>query len=55
MFDHVTIRVSDRGASDDGAPGLRPQYAPDYYGSFLLDPDGNSIELVNHHRPDPEA
>jgi catechol 2,3-dioxygenase-like lactoylglutathione lyase family enzyme len=35
------------GYRDDGAPGLRPQYAPDYYGGFLLDPDGNSAEAVN--------
>src|SRR5262249_5331177 len=26
------------GAPDDGAPGLRPQYSPDYYGAFVLDP-----------------
>ncbi len=37
----------DAGYRDDGAPGLRPQYAPDYYGAFLLDPDGNSIEAVH--------
>ena len=107
MFDHVTIRVSDRAASerfydlvlstiegewrdelrlaqatrdeavtrrlhvgftarsreqvdefwragtaagfrDDGAPGPRPQYSDTYYGAFLLDPDGNSIEAVHH-------
>jgi catechol 2,3-dioxygenase-like lactoylglutathione lyase family enzyme len=35
------------GYRDDGAPGPRPQYAPDYYGSFLLDPDGNSAEAVH--------
>jgi catechol 2,3-dioxygenase-like lactoylglutathione lyase family enzyme len=34
--------------ADDGAPGLRPQYLPDYYGAFLLDPDGNSVEAVVH-------
>jgi catechol 2,3-dioxygenase-like lactoylglutathione lyase family enzyme len=28
----------------DGEPGLRPQYDPNYYGAFLLDPDGNSVE-----------
>jgi catechol 2,3-dioxygenase-like lactoylglutathione lyase family enzyme len=39
------------GYRDDGAPGLRPQYTPDYYGAFLLDPDGNSVEAVNHERP----
>ncbi len=36
------------GHEDDGAPGERPQYAPDYYGAFLLDPDGNSAEAVHH-------
>jgi catechol 2,3-dioxygenase-like lactoylglutathione lyase family enzyme len=36
------------GYQDDGAPGERPQYAPDYYGAFLLDPDGNSAEAVHY-------
>jgi predicted lactoylglutathione lyase len=36
------------GYTDDGAPGPRPQYTPDYYGGFLLDPDGNSAEAVHH-------
>jgi catechol 2,3-dioxygenase-like lactoylglutathione lyase family enzyme len=36
------------GLSDAGAPGERPHYKPDYYGAFLLDPDGNSIEAVHH-------
>jgi catechol 2,3-dioxygenase-like lactoylglutathione lyase family enzyme len=36
------------GYEDDGEPGPRPQYRRDYYGSFLLDPDGNSIEAVHH-------
>jgi catechol 2,3-dioxygenase-like lactoylglutathione lyase family enzyme len=36
------------GYRDDGQPGLRPQYGPDYYGGFLLDPDGNSAEAVHH-------
>jgi len=35
------------GYRDDGPPGVRPQYAEDYYGSFLLDPDGNSVEAVH--------
>jgi len=38
----------DAGAPDDGAPGPRPQYREDYYGAFLRDPDGNSIEAVHH-------
>ena len=37
----------DAGHRDDGAPGPRPEYGPDYYGGFLLDPDGNSAEAVN--------
>ncbi len=36
------------GYRDDGAPGLRPQYSDDYYGAFLLDPDGISTEAVHH-------
>ena len=38
----------DAGLRDDGAPGPRPEYRDDYYGGFLLDPDGNSIEAVHH-------
>ena len=37
------------GYPDDGAPGLRPEYSDDYYGAFLLDPDGNSAE-ARHSR-----
>jgi predicted lactoylglutathione lyase len=36
------------GYRDDGEPGARPQYSKDYYGGFLLDPDGNSAEAVHH-------
>ena len=36
------------GYRDDGAPGLRPQYSDDYYGAFLLDPDGISTEAMHH-------
>lgn len=38
------------GGADAGAPGPRPQYAPDYYGAYLRDPDGNKVHLV--HRSD---
>jgi catechol 2,3-dioxygenase-like lactoylglutathione lyase family enzyme len=38
----------EAGFTDDGPPGPRPQYREDYYGAFLLDPDGNSIEAVAH-------
>jgi catechol 2,3-dioxygenase-like lactoylglutathione lyase family enzyme len=40
----------DAGHPDDGAPGPRPQYLEDYYGAFLRDPDGNSVEAVHHGR-----
>jgi catechol 2,3-dioxygenase-like lactoylglutathione lyase family enzyme len=35
------------GYKSDGEPGPRPEYGDDYYGGFLLDPDGNSVEAVN--------
>jgi catechol 2,3-dioxygenase-like lactoylglutathione lyase family enzyme len=34
------------GYRSDGEPGPRPQYSADYYGAFLIDPDGNSVEAV---------
>jgi len=34
------------GASDNGGPGLRPDYSPTYYAAFLIDPDGNNVEAV---------
>jgi catechol 2,3-dioxygenase-like lactoylglutathione lyase family enzyme len=36
------------GGRDNGAPGPRPHYHKDYYGAFVLDPDGNNIEAVCH-------
>jgi catechol 2,3-dioxygenase-like lactoylglutathione lyase family enzyme len=39
---------TEAGYRDDGAPGPRPHYRDDYYGAFLLDPDGNSAEAVYH-------
>jgi catechol 2,3-dioxygenase-like lactoylglutathione lyase family enzyme len=46
----------DAGYRDNGAPGPRTVYGPDYYGGFLLDPDGNSVEAVHddgeRHVPD---
>src|SRR5712691_6982889 len=39
------------GYASDGAPGPRSEYSDDYYGAFLLDPDGSSIEAVTHGRP----
>jgi catechol 2,3-dioxygenase-like lactoylglutathione lyase family enzyme len=62
---HVGFRARDRaqvdafwqagveaGYRDDGAPGLRTRYGPTYYGGFLLDPDGNSVEAVHSERED---
>lgn len=56
---HVAFAVGDRaaverfhaaalarGGRDNGGPGLRPHYHPDYYGAFVLDPDGHNIEAV---------
>lgn len=40
------------GGKDNGAPGLRPQYHPNYYGAFVIGPDGHNVEAVCHK---PEA
>jgi catechol 2,3-dioxygenase-like lactoylglutathione lyase family enzyme len=58
---HLALRAKDRaevaafyaaamtaGGKDNGAPGLRPHYHADYFGAFVLDPDGNNIEAVCH-------
>jgi catechol 2,3-dioxygenase-like lactoylglutathione lyase family enzyme len=36
------------GGRSDGKPGLRPEYHPDYFAAFVLDPDGHRIEAVCH-------
>ena len=36
------------GGSDNGAPGLRPHYHANYYGAFVIDPDGHNVEAVCH-------
>jgi len=36
------------GGKDNGAPGPRPHYHPDYYGAFVIDPDGVNVEAVCH-------
>lgn len=36
------------GGKDNGAPGVREEYHPQYYGAFVFDPDGNNIEAVCH-------
>ncbi|TQV97398.1 hypothetical protein V2A60_006844 [Cordyceps javanica] len=61
---HVAFRADNRGAvdafhaaalaaggSDNGAPGVRTQYHPDYYAAYITDPVGNNIEAVHHHAP----
>src|SRR6478672_150733 len=60
---HVAIVAKDRatvdafyraaiaaGGRDNGAPGIRAHYHPNYYGAFVLDPDGHNIEAVCHAR-----
>jgi catechol 2,3-dioxygenase-like lactoylglutathione lyase family enzyme len=36
------------GGKDNGGPGLRPHYHPNYYGAFVLGPDGHNVEAVCH-------
>ncbi|MBO6688177.1 MAG: VOC family protein [Henriciella sp.] len=36
------------GGTDEGAPGLRPHYHPNYYGAYVRDPDGNKLQAVCH-------
>lgn len=40
------------GAADNGAPGVRAMYHPDYYSGYVLEPDGNNIEAVCHRAGD---
>ena len=60
---HLAFRSPDRatvdafyaaaiaaGGTDNGAPGERPEYHRGYYGAFVLDPDGNNVEVVDHNR-----
>lgn len=39
------------GGTDEGLPGLRPQYHANYYGAYMRDPDGNKIQAVCHAPP----
>lgn len=43
-----------KGGTDNGPPGLRPEYSGRYYAAFVLDPDGNNVEAV-FHQPVPPA
>lgn len=38
----------EAGGRDNGAPGLRGKYHPDYYAAFVIGPDGHNIEAVCH-------
>jgi catechol 2,3-dioxygenase-like lactoylglutathione lyase family enzyme len=38
----------EAGGKDNGAPGLRPRYHPNYYAAFVIGPDGHNIEVVCH-------
>jgi catechol 2,3-dioxygenase-like lactoylglutathione lyase family enzyme len=38
----------EAGATDNGPPGLRPMYHPNYYGAFVIDPNGVNLEAVCH-------
>ncbi|WP_245000926.1 hypothetical protein [Dickeya dadantii] len=43
---HVWETALSLGGGDEGAPGLRPHYAPDYYGAYCRDPEGNKLCFV---------
>jgi catechol 2,3-dioxygenase-like lactoylglutathione lyase family enzyme len=38
----------EAGGQDNGAPGLRPRYHPNYYAAFVIGPDGHNLEAVCH-------
>lgn len=46
--DTIHAMALSGGASDEGAPGLRPHYHPNYYGAYFRDLDGNKICIVCH-------
>lgn len=62
---HIAFRAEDRkrvdefyeaalaaGGKDNGKPGLRPEYHENYYGAYVLDPDGHNVEAVCHDAVD---
>jgi catechol 2,3-dioxygenase-like lactoylglutathione lyase family enzyme len=51
MVDAFYQAALDAGGTDNGPPGIRPHYHPNYYGAFVLDPDGHNIEAVCHDAP----
>jgi catechol 2,3-dioxygenase-like lactoylglutathione lyase family enzyme len=50
VVDRFHAEAIAAGGKDNGAPGIRPNYHPSYYGAFVLDPDGHNIEAVCHAR-----
>jgi catechol 2,3-dioxygenase-like lactoylglutathione lyase family enzyme len=48
--DRFHAAATEAGYRDNGPPGERRVYHPGYYSAFVLDPDGNNVELVNHNR-----
>lgn len=46
MVDRFYATAMANGGTEDGKPGLRPEYDAHYYGAFVRDPDGNKIEAV---------
>lgn len=48
MVDGFYRVALEQSGTDDGAPGLRPEYNPHYYDALVRDPDGSKIEVVTH-------
>ncbi len=46
--DAFFLAALEQGGIEDGRPGMRTEYHPNYYGAFVRDPDGNKIEAVSH-------
>ena len=46
--DKAFALAMEKGGTSEGAPGLRPQYHPNYYGTYFRDPDGNKLCVVCH-------
>jgi catechol 2,3-dioxygenase-like lactoylglutathione lyase family enzyme len=50
VVDAFHFEALKAGGTDNGGPGLRPHYGPDYYAAFVVDPDGYRIEAVFQQR-----
>ncbi|HEY0720865.1 MAG TPA: VOC family protein [Gammaproteobacteria bacterium] len=48
QVDQFYAAALQAGGTDNGAPGIREDYAPTYYAAFVFDPDGHNIEAVCH-------